>query len=206
MFTGIVQLNAPVVSVIKRSGLLHVALELGEAFVIGLERGASVAVDGVCLTALDIKGGRVAFDVMQETLEKTSLSSLAIGRRVNVERSTRFGDEVGGHVVSGHVTGVGEIIDVRQSENNQVVTFRVPQTWMKYILPKGFIALDGASLTIVDVDRVNNTFTVALIPETLRLTTFGWKREGDRVNVEIDSRTQAIVDTVENYLSQKNVG
>lgn len=205
MFTGIVKGLGTVVSGEVAPGLARFTVELPVGYGDGLERGASVAVDGTCLTATDISGDRVAFDVMRETLEKTTLGGLAVGSRVNVERSYRVGDEVGGHIVSGHVTGTAEIVAVDTPENNRAVTFRVPKGWMKYILPKGFVALDGCSLTIVDVDRDAGTFSVWLIPETLALTTFGFKKPGDTVNLEIDSKTQAIVDTVESYLKSQRV-
>lgn len=201
MFTGIVKGLGTVVSVADKPGLRTFVVEFPAGYASGLQTGASVAIDGTCLTVTAIDGDRVTFDAMQETLDKTTLGRIAEGSRVNVERSYRVGDEVGGHIVSGHVAGMGEIISVETPENNRVITFRVPKEWMKYILPKGFIGLDGCSLTVVDVDKAAGTFSVWLIPETLALTTFGFKQPGDKVNVEIDSKTQAIVDTVESYLN-----
>lgn len=197
MFTGIVQACVLVMSFKRDGGHATLVLEFPEDRVRGLQRGASVAVDGCCLTVTAIDNTSVSFELMGETLAKTTLGAGKEGDRVNIERSATLGDEIGGHLLSGHITGTAEIIAIDHPENNHVVTFRVPEEWMKYIFPKGFIALDGASLTIVDVDRGQNTFTVWLIPETLRITTFGFKKVGDRVNVEIDSRTQTIVDTVQ---------
>jgi len=202
MYTGIVQALVPVVSVETKPGLTTYAVELPEALVAGLKLGASVSIDGVCQTVVRIDGPRVTFDAMAETLRKTTIATVAQGRLVNVERSATTGDEIGGHALAGHVTGTAEIVDVSVHENNRTVTFRVPEAWMNYILPQGFIALDGASLTIVDIDRAQATFRVSFIPETLRRTTFGFRREGERVNVEIDSRTQIIVETVERVLAQ----
>ena len=204
MFTGIVRDCLPIVRVEQKTGLATYMLELTAELLTGLKIGASVAVDGVCLTAISIDdtNNSVSFDAMAETLNKTTIGCLEVGRRVNVERSAIIGDEVGGHDVSGHVTGMAEIIEVQNPENNHVVRFRVAKNWMKYIFPKGFIALDGVSLTVVDVDKEAATFTVWLIPETLRRTTFGFKKEGEFVNLEIDARTRAIVDTVELYLQQ----
>lgn len=201
MFTGIVKGLGTVVSGHAKPGLATFVVRLPKGYGDGLQIGASVAVDGVCLTATEIRGDDVSFDAMQETLEKTTVGSITEGSRVNVERSYRVGDEVGGHVVSGHVTGTAEIVAVNAPENNRVITFRVSPEWMKYVLPKGFVALDGCSLTVVDADRDAGTFTVWLIPETIASTTFGFKKPGDRVNFEIDAKTQAIVDTVENYLA-----
>lgn len=203
MFTGIVKGLARVVSLADRPGLRSLRLRLPEGLGRGLERGASVAVAGVCLTATDIEGDEVGFDAMEETLRKTTLGSLREGDSINVERSYRVGDEVGGHIVSGHVAGTAEIRAVDASDTNRAVTFGCDPSWMKYLLPKGFVALDGCSLTVSDVDRKNCTFRVWFIPETLRLTTFGQKAVGDRVNLETDSRTQAIVDTVEHYLASR---
>jgi riboflavin synthase len=201
VFTGIAEACVPVASVTRAEGLATFALEFpSQELVAGLATGASVAVDGVCLTVTRIDGTLVAFDAMAETLGRTTLGSLEAGARVNIERSARFGSEIGGHVVSGHVTGTAEIVRVDTPTNNHVVTFRVPVGWMKYVFSKGFIALDGISLTVVDVHRALGEFTVWFIPETLRRTTFGWKRTGDRVNVEIERQTQAIVDTVEDIL------
>lgn len=201
MFTGIVQSCVPVARFKRDSGHATMTLLFPEERVQGLQHGASVAVDGACLTVTAVEHVNVSFDLMGETLAKTTFGTLHEGDRVNIERSASLGDEIGGHLLSGHIIGTAEIISIDHPENNHVVTFRVPAGWMTYVLPKGFIALDGASLTIVDVDRTQGTFTVWLIPETLRITTFGFKKVGDRVNVEIDSRTQAIVDTTYAVLS-----
>ncbi len=203
MFTGIVKGLGRVSELADRSGLRSLEVTLPEGLGEGLLRGASVSIEGVCLTATEIAGDRVRFDAMAETLERTTLGRLVVGSPVNVERSYRVGDEVGGHIVSGHVTGTATITDVATTPTNHVVTFAVDPSWMKYLLPKGFVALDGCSLTVSDIDRVASTFRVWFIPETMRLTTFGQKGVGDRVNLEIDSRTQTIVDTVEHYLASR---
>ncbi|HVR29926.1 MAG TPA: riboflavin synthase subunit alpha [Thermoanaerobaculia bacterium] len=196
MFTGIVQGSCPVVRIVERPGLRTLLVDLPETLLRGLETGASVAVSGVCLTVTAITPEGVAFDAIQETQDRTTLRELRPGDRVNVERSARAGDEVGGHELSGHVDGTAEITAVERPPGNHVVTFRAPRELLRYVFPKGFIALDGCSLTVVDVNRDASTFTVHLVPETLRVTTFGDKRPGDRVNLEIERRTQAIVDTV----------
>lgn len=204
MFTGIVKGLGTVVSVADKPGLRTFVVEFPGDYFNGLQTGASVAIDGVCLTATRVSPPRASFDAMQETLDKTTIKTLATSSRVNVERSSRVGDEIGGHIVSGHVTTTAEIVAVETPENNRIVTLRVPTALLRYLLPKGFVALDGCSLTIVDVSREAATFTICLIPETLALTTFGLKQTGDAVNVEIDSRTQAIVDTVEYYLESQS--
>lgn len=123
------------------------------------------------------------------------------GSKVNFERSARVGDEIGGHNVSGHVHCTARIMDVQESENNKRITFELPDDkWMKYVLPKGFISVDGCSLTVGEVE--GRRFSVYLIPETLRVTVFGFKGLGDSVNIEIEAQTQAIVDTVERVVAQ----
>ena len=185
---------ATVTAIESKENALTLSLDLGDAGK-DLEQGASVAVSGVCLTtSYLLPPTSCRFDVMGETLAKTSLGSLRVGDRVNVERSARIGDEIGGHLVSGHVTGTVAIREIDTLNNNYIVMFACDASWMPYILPKGFIALDGCSLTIVDVSDA--TFTIHLIPETLQRTTFGQKKVGDQINLEIDSMTRAIVDTV----------
>lgn len=203
MFTGIIPTTAPVTSIEDRPGLRTLAVELPQGMLAALKIGASVAIDGVCLTVTRVDGQVVSFDAMSETQSRTTLGSLEAGERVHVERSAKAGDEVGGHDVSGHVDGTVEVVSVERPENNCIVAFKAPPEAMSYIFPKGFIALAGASLTVVDVDREKCTFTVHLIPETLRVTTFGSRVPGDRVNLEIDRRTQVIVDTVRTFLEEQ---
>lgn len=197
MFTGIVRGKFPVVFIEDKSGLRSFEVELSLDLADDVKLGASISVDGVCLTVTKIYETHVKFDVMEETLRKTTLGDLKKGDLVNIERSAKMGDEIGGHIMSGHISTIAEIIDVYESENNKAMMFKVDPIWMKYIFSKGFIGLDGASLTIVDAKKENGTFQVWFIPETLRLTRFAEKKVGDRVNVEIDSMTQTIVETVE---------
>ena len=203
MFTGIVQGVCRVVCVEQKTNLVAFVVDLGDELSEGLKTGASISVDGVCLSATQITGHCAAFDAIRETLDRTTLAALEPGRQVNIERSASATDEVGGHRVSGHIHGTACIRDTRQRENERILALQAPPEWMKYIFPKGFIALDGASLTVVDVDREDSLFTVHLIPETLRATTFASKRKGHRVNLEIDSQTQAIVDTVERIMMER---
>jgi riboflavin synthase len=156
--------------------------------------------DGVCLTvaALDAQG--VHFDVMAETLRLTTLGGFSAGDWVNVERSARVGDEIGGHPVSGHVDTTAVLVGIDQPENNHVLRFQVDPSWMKYIFSKGFLSINGCSLTVVAADRERGTFEVWLIPETLRLTTFSDKKVGDRVNIEVERQTQVMVDTLSELL------
>ncbi len=200
MFTGIVHGTAEVRKVSCHDGLMTFTLDLGD-YAEGLERGASVSIAGVCMTATEIEGGRVSFDAMGETLAKTTLGSLEVGDRVDVERSMRAGDEIGGHRVSGHVTGMATIVSVERTPGNCVVTLAHDPAWSEYVLAKGFIALDGCSLTVVDARP--GEFTVHLIPETLAVTTFGTKKAGDHVNLELDPETVAIVETTKRMLASR---
>lgn len=197
MYTGIIQALCPVVELIDKPGLKSFVVEFPERLFVGLQLGASVSIDGTCFTVTKIDSQRVSFDAMQETLSKSTIGQLTQGDFVNIERSAKMGDEIGGHAMSGHVSTMAEIIDMSESENNKSMTFKVDLLWMRFIFSKGFIGLDGASLTVVDADAKAGTFKVHFIPETLRLTRFGSKRVGDRVNVEIDPQTQVIVETVE---------
>jgi riboflavin synthase len=202
MFTGIVRGAFPVKRILRKPNAMSYCVQLPDELLAGLERGASVAIDGTCQTAAEIDGSLVRFDANDETLRVTTLNELAEGSLVHVERSARQGDENGGHVLSGHVDGTAEIIAVERTPENLALVVSVPVPLGKYVFNKGFIALQGASLTVNGWDERANTFRVNLIPETLRLTTFGGKRIGDRVNLEIDRQTQIIVDTIERALAR----
>jgi len=197
MFTGIVQAVARVHALVDRTGLRSLVLAFPPGFCAGLVVGASVAVDGVCLTVTDRPGDdRAAFDVMQQTLALTTLGALATGSEVNVERAARDGAEIGGHPLSGHVDFQARLLGVRRPENNHVLRIGVPPQWLGYVFAKGYIAIDGASLTVAEANRAEGWFEVWLIPETLRMTTFAAKQPGDALNIEIERSTQVIVDTV----------
>ncbi len=204
MFTGIVQGVCNVVSSETGAGITRIAVDLG-GLVAGLELGASIAVNGACLTTTEIDGSLVGFDLIKETVELSNLGELAPGTTVNVERSFRVGDEVGGHILSGHIAGVAVVSDIASDGGHRLVTVVVPREWMAYLLLKGFVALNGVSLTIADVDRSAAAIVVSLIPETLARTTFNRLEVGDRINLEVDSQTQAIVDTVRAALQDESL-
>jgi riboflavin synthase len=201
MYTGIVQAMLPIASLKKLSGLSTFSLLLPHSMMAELETGASVAVNGTCFTVTQITGTEVFFDAIEETLALTNLKAIEVGTQVNVERSARANAEVGGHVLSGHVVGTARVVAILSSENNQRLTFRGDPVWTKYVFNKGYLALNGASLTIAEV--AGDEFAVNLIPETLRRTNFALLREGDLVNVEIEQQTQVIVDTVERVLAER---
>jgi len=197
MFTGIVQAVATVSVLVDKPGLRSFTLAFPRGFCDGLEIGASVSVDGVCLTVTGLVGEDAAnFDVMQQSLSLTTLDALKVGSRVNVERAARDGAEIGGHPLSGHVDFQAVLASVRNPENNHVMRIAVPSPWMRYIFPKGYIAINGASLTVSDASRAEGWLEVWLIPETLRMTTFGEKAVGASLNIEIERGTQVVVDTI----------
>jgi riboflavin synthase len=207
MFTGIVQGTALVQALQDRPGLRSFALAFPPGFTDELAIGASVSVDGVCLTVTACpEPGLAEFDVMQQSLKLTTLGSLRARSVVNVERAARDGAEIGGHPLSGHVDFAGTVAEVRRPENNQVLRIGVPAPWMRYIFAKGYIAVNGASLTVAEAHRERDGsgwFEVWLIPETLRMTSFGEKVEGSPVNVEIERQTQVFVDTVRDAIDQR---
>lgn len=194
MFTGIVQAKARVDQVQPRNGLSRIGLRFPDGMLDGIQRGASVSVNGACLTVTDQQGDLAWFDVMMETLRVTTLGDLGAGAEVNVERAARIGDEIGGHLLSGHVHCTATVTSVETPDNNRRLCFSVPAEWREYLITKGYIAVDGASLTVAELTGAG--FCVYLIPETLRATHFGSLAPGDRVNIEIDHQTQVIVDTV----------
>ena len=199
MFTGIVQGRGEIVSI--ESGNEITTLRIRVPSTEGLAIGASISIDGVCLTATEFAEGIVSFDVIPETLEKTTLGELEVGGLVNVERSLRYGDEVGGHLLSGHIIGRGIISKADAVGDGAQYTILSPPDVRKYIVSKGYVGIDGISLTIGDVH--DDGFDLHLIPETLRLTTLGEKQVGDAVNLEIDSMTMMIVETVERMIKEE---
>ncbi len=207
MFTGIVQGTAPVIDIIEKNNFRTHIIELDDTLLEGIECGASVAHNGCCLTVTRIDGNMLAFDLMQETLKVTNLGDLVIGDQVNIERAARFGDEIGGHQMSGHILFTARVKDILRTENNCQIEFQIPARYGRYVFSKGFIGIDGISLTIGDVDKSRNdfhSFNVNLIPETLQRTNIGSRKPGDRINIEVDPQTQAIVETVERIMSDSH--
>ena len=204
MFTGIVQGVATVARITDRPGLRSFRLQFPPGFAEGLTIGASVASDGVCLTVTERHGDDAAdFDVMQQSLNLTTLGGLTEGSRINVERAAKDGAEIGGHPLSGHVDFTATVASIRQPENNHVIRIAVPAPWMRYVFAKGYIAINGASLTVAEANKAEGWFEVWLIPETLRMTTFGDKGPGAALNIEIERSTQVFVDTVRDALEER---
>jgi len=207
VFTGIVQGTATVHDITDVQGVTRLSMSFPRGATDGMKKGASVAIAGVCLTAVHHGAGpeeeHVDFDVIDETLRRTTLGRLIRGDRANFERAARFGDEVGGHIVSGHVFGRGEIVSRTEVGDNLALVIRIDDDVVPYILEKGFLSVDGCSMTIGQIDRDANTFSIHLIPETRTVTTLGALKVGDAVNLEVDPMTQAVVDTVERVLAER---
>ncbi|MFM5968309.1 MAG: riboflavin synthase [Micrococcales bacterium] len=183
MFTGIIEELGRVAAIEPQTDAIRLTIE-GPLAVSDANRGDSISVNGVCLTAIEIEGDSFTADVMRETLNRTALGNLNVGDPVNLERAMNAATRFGGHVVQGHVDGVGEIISREPSDNWEWVRVQIPVELSRYVVLKGSITIDGVSLT---VNELSDDFVgVSLIPETLRLTTLGSKRVGDKVNIEVD--------------------
>ena len=186
MFTGLIEEKGTVTAVEDLGDSVRLTIR-GPLVISDAQHGDSIAVSGVCLTVMDQGADTFAADVMKESLDKTSLGDLRVGDEVNLERATRAGARLGGHIVQGHVDGTGRILDRTPSEHWDVVRIALPQELAKYLVAKGSVTVDGTSLTVVDVvDGAEPWFSVSLIPTTLAETTLGTKGPGDRVNLEVD--------------------
>ena len=183
MFTGIVEELGTVVAVDPLADAARIRIS-GPVVTSDAVHGASIAVNGVCLTVVDFGNGEFSADVMNETLKRSSLGDLTPGSRVNLERPVTLAARLGGHLVQGHVDGTGVIISREPSENWEIVRISLPDDLGRYVVEKGSITVDGVSLTVVDAER--DSFSVSLIPTTLELTTLGYKTAGDPVNLEVD--------------------
>ena len=184
MFTGIIQSIGRLASSELRGGDRRMVFAVGSLGLDDVQTGDSIAVAGVCLAALDVSGGTFAADVSRESLNLTTLGALEPGAAVNLEKALRLSDRLGGHLVSGHVDGLGRVIDIQSDARSQRWTFEVPVTLARYIASKGSICIDGVSLTVNEVDGLR--FGVNLIPHTQEVTTFAERRIGDAVNIEVD--------------------
>ncbi|MET9557490.1 riboflavin synthase [Streptomyces sp. NPDC006645] len=183
MFTGIVEELGEVTAVENLGDSSRFRLR-GPVVTEGAKHGDSIAVNGVCLTVVDLAEGEFTADVMAETLNRSSLGALVPGSRVNLERPMAVGGRLGGHIVQGHVDGTGTVVEREASEHWEIVTVSLPAGLTRYVVEKGSITVDGVSLTVVDA--APDHFTISLIPTTLALTTLGIKQPGDPVNLEVD--------------------
>lgn len=199
MFTGIVETLGTVVDAVPTSFGKRLRLDVG-TWAPNLPLGSSVCVNGVCLTAARSTPPFVDFEVVHETLRKTTIGRRQLGDRVNLERSLMVGDRLDGHFVQGHVDGTAEVAWVRRTERECVLTLRSASTWRRFLIPKGSVALDGVSLTIAELE--GGLFSVALIPTTIARTNLGALRQGDWVNVETDMLVRAVVHQLPESSSQ----
>lgn len=203
MFTGIVQTLAKVHDTTEYQQRRQLTLQVEPHHLEGLELGASIAVNGCCLTVawFDHPAGLVRFDVIDETLRLTNLGGLTPGARVNFERSLTLGQELGGHIVSGHIHTTAVLRERIEEAGNCRMLLELPADWLDYILPKGFVAVDGASLTVGETTTTG--FWLHLIPETLAWTTLGEAQPGAKFNIEADQQTITTVTTVRRVLARE---
>jgi riboflavin synthase len=193
MFSGIVQEFSKKTEVKSKDYGINLSVRVTKKFTKGLKKGDSVAVNGVCLTVKKFNSDTINFDVIHESLKLTNLKSLNSDLPLNLERSLKMGDEIGGHLVSGHIHSKGKILDFKKSKET-LLKIELPKSIKGYILKKGYVALNGISLTVVNVD--NKSFSVSLIPETLENTNLKFLKKGDLLNIEADQQTVAIVETI----------
>ena len=197
MFTGIITDVGEVVA-LAQEGDLRARIKTGYDTA-SIDLGASIASDGVCLTVVDLGPGWYEVQISAETVSKTNLSEWAVGSRVNLERALRVGDELGGHIVSGHVDGVADVISVADEGDSTRVVLRAPTDLARFIAPKGSVALNGTSLTVNEVEGTD--FGINFIPHTKEVTTWGDVAVGDKVNLEIDTLARYVA-----RLAEMNTG
>ena len=199
MFSGIVQGKGKILKIVSKKN--HISLEISapKNFNKRLKKGASISVNGVCLTSLDDGEKSLKFDVINETLSKTNISKASKGSIVNLERSITASTEIGGHLMSGHIHFAGKVEKVLTKNTNKDVQIKFPKKYKEYIFEKGYIGVNGCSLTLGKIN--NNSFFLHLIPETLSVTNLNTLKKGSQVNIEIDQNTIAIVETVKNSLA-----
>lgn len=200
MFTGIVAGKGKIVS-IEGDDVIRIVVNFQDVTTDELQIGASVSIDGVCLTVVEFNSSNVSFDVIPETLTLTTIGKRVPGDFVNLERALRMGDELGGHLLSGHIMDMGVVASRVEGEDHLDLHIECTPKIMKYVQEKGYLAIDGISLTVGELSKTG--FDLHLIPETLGVTTIGSKQVGERVNIEVDSMTQTIVSTVERILEGK---
>ena len=199
MFSGIVSHKSKVLKVENFSDIVRIHISTPKNFNKGLKKGASVSVNGVCLTSKDNGSKNLKFDVIEETLSKTNLKHILKGDIVNLERSIKASSEIGGHLMSGHIHFTGEVKKIFDKENTKDMKISISKEYSDYILEKGYIGVNGCSLTIGKIFK--DQFNIHLIPETLKVTNLEKLEEKDLVNIEIDQTTIAIVDTVKKTLA-----
>ena len=199
MFSGIVSVKSKVSKVKKYEDYLSLEISTPKGFDKNLKRGASISVNGVCLTSKDNGSKTLKFDVIEETISKTNLQNISKGDTVNLERSIKASTEIGGHLMSGHVHFTANIIKIVDRKNTRDIQISLVKKYSDYVMEKGYIGINGCSLTIGKVTKTN--FYIHLIPETLNITNLDQLSKGDQVNIEIDQNTITVVNTVKKTLA-----
>ena len=202
MFSGIVSHISEIQDIKKKKDYWNLCIKLPSKFNSKLSKGASVSVNGVCLTYTGESKKYLTFDVINETLKITNLSKLRKGSIVNLERSLKFSSEIGGHLMSGHIQTTSQVIEIKKSQNTALIKLSISPRFKDYINEKGYVGINGCSLTISKKNKAN--FCVNLIPETLAMTNLSKLRVGSLVNLELDQNTVTIVDTVKSMLAKKS--
>jgi len=200
MFSGIVSGIGSVKSIKHKNDIISIEVKAPKNFSKKLKKGASVSVDGVCLTAINSDSDTIKFDVIEETLSRTTIGNFVKGQKVNLERSMTASSEIGGHLISGHIHCVSKIISINEKKSSKDMKISIPKGMDKYILEKGYIGINGCSLTVGKVFKTN--FNIHLIPETLKVTNLDLLKEKSLVNIELDQNTVTIVDSVEKILNR----
>ena len=203
MFTGIVSGHGYIHKIKNNVDYASITIKAPAGFSKDLKRGASVAVNGVCLTAKKGATDLLEFDVITETLEKTNFRLLSKGNKVNLERSMKANTEIGGHLVSGHIHGVGVIKSINDRGQTKDLRIQPPASLMEYLFYKGYVGLNGCSLTIGKVFK--SSFNIHLIPETIKVTNFQKMKKGDLINIEIDQTTINTVETIKKIMLERKV-
>ena len=201
MFTGIVSGKGHVQKIVRYGDYISLIIKAPKDFSKNLIKGASVAVNGVCLTVKKGKTDILEFDVIEETLQKTNFKDISKSSKVNLERSMTTKTEIGGHLVSGHIHGTGEVLKVINRQATKDLQIKIPTSLREYFFYKGYVALDGCSLTIGKV--LKTSFYIHLIPETVSVTTFKDIKKGDLINIEVEQSTINTVETVKKIMSQR---
>ena len=202
MFSGIVQEIGKVKEFVKEKDIYNLSIDCSSDLLSNLKKGASVSVNGVCLTVKDLNPEMLRFDLVEETIKRTNFQIIKAGDNVNLERSLKIGDEIGGHLVSGHIHGTSKVISMDIRDESWDVEFSVEPFMHDYILHKGYVAINGCSLTVGEVS--SESFMIHLIPETLSITNISQLQQNSIVNVELDQNTVVIADTVKKYLDGKS--
>ena len=201
MFTGIVSGKGNLKKIVKCEDYISLIIQAPKGFAKNLSKGASVSVNGVCLTVKKGKTDLLEFDVIEETLKKTNLKNISILSKVNLERSMTANTEIGGHLVSGHIHGTGEVLKVINRKETKDLLIKIPSQLREYFFYKGYVALNGCSLTIGKV--LKSSFYIHLIPETVSITNFKEIKKGDLINIEVEQTTINTVETVKRVMLER---